>query len=391
MEMAAFVVQAVLVEKRSVREVARAHGVSKTWLYELLARYREGGEEALTKRSRRPHTSPSRLACLVEDEIVELRKSLCEMGFEAGPDTIRTHLERRHGGVPPCSVSTIWRVLWRRGFITPEPHKRPKSSYVRFEATLPNECWQMDMTHVRLANGRVVEVLNLIDDYSRLCASSRVFSVTTAALVVTTFYESAARYGFPAAVLSDNGAIFTASFRGDRGALSTELASLGIVFKHSRPYHPQTCGKVERFHQTLKKFLERGGPARSMAELQSRLDAFVEYYNTVRPHRARGRMTPSQAFAGRVKAGPSGRAVRDAGEFRIRHDRVDNDGKVTLRYAGVMRHLSVGRAHKGTKVMLLVADRDVRVLSSEGELLRELTIDPERKYQGQRSSLSAMS
>ena len=141
----------------------------------------------------------------------------------------------------------------------------------------------------------------------------------------------------------------------------------------------------------MKKFLEQGTPARSMAELQSRLDTFVEYYNTVRPHRARGRMTRSQAFAGRVKAGPSGKPVRDAGEFRIRHDRVDKDGKVTLRYAGVMRHLSVGRAHKGVKVMLLVADRDVRVLSSEGELLREFRIDPERKYLGQGSSLSAMS
>ena len=99
--------------------------------------------------------------------------------------------------------------------------------------------------------------------------------MTTTALVVSIFYESAAKYGFPASVLSDNGAIFTASFRGDRGALSTELARLGIVFKHSRPYHPQTCGKVERFHQTLKKFLKRGDPPRSMTELQRRLDTFV--------------------------------------------------------------------------------------------------------------------
>ena len=117
---------------------------------------------------------------------------------------------------------------------------------MRFAATLPNECWQMDMTHVQLANGRVVEVLNLIDDYSRLCIASRVFLVTTAALVVTTFYESAARYGFPASVLSDNGAIFIASFRGDRGALSTELARLGIVFKHSRPYHPADSTSVRK-------------------------------------------------------------------------------------------------------------------------------------------------
>ena len=128
MEMAAFLVQAVLVEKRSVREVAREHGVSKTWLYELVARYREGGEEALRPKSRRPRTSPSKLSDELEDEIVKLRKNLCEMGFEAGPETIRAHLERSHGGVAPCSVSTIWRVLYRRGFITPEPHKRPRSS-----------------------------------------------------------------------------------------------------------------------------------------------------------------------------------------------------------------------------------------------------------------------
>ena len=131
----------------------------------------EGGEEALRPKSRRPRTSPSKLSDELKDEIVKLRKNLCEMGFEAGPETIHAHLERSHGGVAPSSVSTIWRVLYRRGFITPEPHKRPRSSYVRFEATLPNECWQMDMTHVQLANGRVVEVLNLVDDSSRLCVS----------------------------------------------------------------------------------------------------------------------------------------------------------------------------------------------------------------------------
>jgi transposase InsO family protein len=382
-ELAAFVIQAVLLEKRSVREVARTHGVSKSWLYELLARYRSGGEEALTSRSRRPLSSPTAIPIEIENEIVELRKQLLEVGGEAGPDTIHTFLSRRHDQVAPCSVSTIWRVLKRRGFITPEPHKRPKSSYLRFEATLPNECWQMDMTHVQLSNGRVVEVLNLIDDHSRLCLASKVFSVTTAADVVATFYEAAAQFGFPAAVLSDNGAIFTASARGDRGALATELAGRGITFRHSRPYHPQTCGKIERYHQTMKTGLSRRGPARSMADLQERLDTFTDYYNNVRPHRARQRMTPRAAFEQRVKAGPSGRPVRNAGEFRIRYDRVDRDGKVTLRYAGRLRHLHIGRAHKGEHILMLVDDRDVRVLSPEGEFIAELRIDPERTYQAQ--------
>jgi transposase InsO family protein len=379
-EVAAFVVQAVLVERRGVREVARAHGISKTWLYELLARYRAGGEAALVPRSRRPQHSPNRVPDTLEDEIVQLRKQLCEFGTDAGPDTIHTHLARRHGGVAPCSVSSVWRILSRRGFITAEPHKRPKSSYVRFEANLPNECWQMDTTHVRLKNGRVVEVLNVIDDYSRLCLASRAFPVTTAADVVATFYDTATSHGFPASVLSDNGAIFTASFRGDRGALSTELARRGIVFKHSRPYHPQTCGKVERFHQTMKDHLAHTGP-RSLAQLQAQLDVFTTYYNEVRPHRAKQRMTPHAAFSTRVRARPAGSPVRNAGEFRIRHDRVDQTGKVTLRYAGKLRHLGIGRAHKGRHVLILVDDRDVRVLSSDGEFIAELRIDPDRTYQ----------
>jgi transposase InsO family protein len=382
-ELAAFVVQAVVFEGRSVREVARAHGISKTWLYELLARYRADGEAGLVARSRRPQRSPTRVPEAVEDEIVQLRKQLSEFGAEAGPDTIHTHLVRAHDGIAPCSVSSVWRILTRRGFIIPEPHKRPKSSYVRFEANLPNECWQMDVTHVPLRNGRTVEVLNIIDDHSRLCLTSRVFPVTTAADVVAAFYDAARTYGFPASVLSDNGAIFTASFRGDRGALATELALHGIVFKHSRPYHPQTCGKVERFHQTVKKYLAAHTVPDSLAQIQKRLDVFAAYYNDVRPHRAKQRMTPRAAYAARTKARPSGSPIRDAGEFRIRHDRVDQTGKVTLRYAGKLRHLGIGRAHRGRRVLLLVDDRDLRVLTSDGQLITALQINPARTYQPQ--------
>jgi transposase InsO family protein len=380
-ELAAFVVQAVLVDKRSVREVARAHGVSKSWLYELLARHRADGEAGLIARSRRPHRSPTRVREEIEDEIVAIRKQLIEFGVDGGADTIHTHLSRAHDGIAPCSVSTVWRILTRRGFITPEPHKRPKSSYIRFEAALPNECWQMDVTHVTLKNGRNVDILNVIDDHSRLCLASRVFAVTTAADVVATFYDIAQQYGFPASVLSDNGAIFTASFRGDRGALATELAQRGIVFKHSRPYHPQTCGKVERFHQTMKKYLDANPTARSIAQLQTRLDVFTNYYNDERPHRAKHRTTPRAVYNARVKATPKATPIRDAGEFRIRRDRVDQTGKVTLRYAGKLRHLAIGRAHKGRHVLILVNNRDVRVLTTDGEPIAEHHIDPDRIYQ----------
>jgi transposase InsO family protein len=383
-ELAAFVVQAVLVEGRSVREVARAHGVSKTWLYELIGRYRAEGDAGLLARSKRPHRSPSRVPGAVEDEIVAIRKQLTEFGVEAGPDTIHTHLTNAHRGSAPCSISSVWRILTRRGFITPEPHKRPRSSYIRFEAELPNECWQMDVTHVVLHNGRSVEVLNVIDDHSRLCLASRAFPVTTAADVVATFYEIAQQYGFPASVLSDNGAIFTASFRGDRGALATELAHRGIVFKHSRPYHPQTCGKVERFHQTLKKYLTAKPAARSLTLLQTQLDVFATYYNDQRPHRAKHRTTPRAAYTARVKAQPAATPIRDAGEFRIRRDRVDQTGKVTLRYAGKLRHLGIGRAHRGKHVLLLIDDRQVRVLTTDGQHLADHHIDTDRIYQPRR-------
>ena len=379
MRSARYLVRAVVFEHRSVREVARAHGVSKTWLYELVARYRDGGDTALEPRSRRPTRSPTRISGAFEDEIVELRKLLSEEGFDAGAVTIQSHLLRRHDAAP--AVSSIWRVLNRRGFVTPQPQKRPKSSYVRFEADLPNERWQMDMTHVELADGRIVEVLNVIDDHSRLCVASRAFSVVTAPDVVAVFADATSAYGLPASVLSDNGAIFTAAYRKGRCLTEVVLAAQGINFRHSRPYHPQTCGKVERFHQTEKKYLAARRAPRSVPELQRRLDTFTAYYNEVRPHRAKGRRTPAEAYAARLKASPPGVPAMPFLHYRIRRDRVDNNGKITLRYAGRLRHLSIGHAHKGQRVLALVADRDVRVLSEAGELLGHYLIDPAKNYQ----------
>ena len=378
MDLAGYVVQAVLVEGRSVREVAAAHGISKSWLYELLARYREHGDAGLAPRSKRPRRSPTQVPVDIENEIVELRKALAGDGLDAGPQTIHYHLARRHRDAP--SPSSVWRVLVRRGFVTPQPHKRPRSSYVRFEAALPNECWQADVTHWQLRAGSGVEILNIIDDHSRLVVASVAFAVTRASDVVRVFAEATQRHGLPASMLSDNGAIFTAAYRGGRCAMETELERLGIGFKHSSPYHPQTCGKVERFHLTLKRHLARQRKAPSLRVLQIQLDRFVAYYNDERPHRARDRMTPAEAFAARMKATPAGPALGPA-QHRVRRDRVDATGRVTLRRAGCLHHICVGRAHKGTAVLVLVADLDVRILTADGELLRHLTLDPSRRYQ----------
>jgi transposase InsO family protein len=386
MDLAGYVINAVLVEGRSVKEVCEAHDISRSWLYELIARYRELGEDGLKQQSRRPRSSPTRVAPAIEDEIVALRKELTDLGVDAGAHTIHYHLQiryrRRRRSVP--SVATIWRVLVRRGFVTPQPQKRPKSSWRRFQAELPNECWQADTTHWDLADGTDVEILNIIDDHSRLLIASRTFATAKAADVVETFHQGATELGLPASMLTDNGAIFTAEARNGACAIELELLALGVDYKHSRPYHPQTCGKVERFHQTLKKWLAKQRRARTIVQLQAQLDRFRRYYNDVRPHRALGRRTPAQAFAARTKATPRRPGIIVPAQHRVRRDRIDSTGKVTLRYRSALRHLGIGRRYAGTRVLLLVADRDVRVLNDDGELLAQFHIDPTKQYQTQK-------
>jgi len=378
MSLALVVVTAVTVEGRTKAEVARDYGVSRQWVHELCRRFEADGDAGLEPRSRRPRGSPRRTPEGIEDEIVELRKHLAEQGFDVGAQTIAVHLERHHGSAP--SVATIWRILCRRGFVTPQPQKRPKSSFVRFEAQMPNERWQQDITHWALADGTDVEILNAIDDHCRFLVASCARGVFKAADVVAVFHDAASTCGFPATMLTDNGAVFTAGPRGGgRCALEVECDLVGIRLHHSSPYHPQTCGKVERFHQTLKKWLAKQEPARTIAELQAQLDQFRAYYNEIRPHRAIGRRTPAEAYAARPKASPTG--VRIPAHCRVRRDRIDAGGAVTLRHDSRLHHIKVGRRHARTRVVMLVAGLDVRIVSEDGELLRTLTLDKSRSYQ----------
>jgi transposase InsO family protein len=368
-----------MLEGRPVSELAAAHGVHRSWIYKLLARYRAGGYGALEWRSRAPRSSPNRTPDEVAEAIVALRKRLSEEGHDCGAATIAFHLAELMDAVP--SVSTIWRVLKREGLVSPQPQKRPRSSLVRFEADLPNEMWQADITHWRLAGTGHAEILNMLDDHSRLFLASRAFPTVKAADVVDVFRMAIALHGAPASLLCDNGAVFTATPRGGKVLLQAELERLGIAAKNSRPYHPQTCGKVERLHQTLKRYLANQAPARTLVGLQEQLDGFTGYYNASRPHRSLGGRTPLQVYGARVKARPLGRPSADA-HFRVRRDRVDANGTVTLRHDSRLHHIGIGRAHKGRPVKLLIADRDIRVLDQDtGELIRQLTLNPSRDYQ----------
>jgi len=380
MSRARLVITAVVVEERGVREVARAYGVSPGWVSKLVARYHNEGDTAFEPRSRRPVRSPSSTPPEVVAHIVELRQRLLASGDDAGPETIRWHLEQAGVSV---STATILRKLHLAGLVTPQPHKRPRSSYVRFAAELPNETWQADFTHCRLVDGSDVEVLCWLDDHARYALRVTAHRRIDGRTVVTQFRKAAEVHGIPASTLTDNGMVFTTRLSGGRGGrngFETELHRLGVNQKNSRPNHPTTCGKVERFHQTLKRWLAAKPQPATIEELQALLDAFVEHYNLRRPHRSLpDRSTPAAAYRSRPKATP---AERHDAHDRVRHDVVDKSGRITLRIAGRLHHIGLGQAFTGARVLMLVHNLEVRVVDqATGELLRALTVDPTRDYQ----------
>ncbi|MCZ2849819.1 IS481 family transposase [Modestobacter sp. VKM Ac-2978] len=389
MSKARLVITAIEVEGRSPAEVIETYGVSKSWLYELLARYRAEGDAAFEPRSRRPRSSPGATAPATVELVLGLRKQLAESGLDAGADTIGWHLTHHHQ--TSLARATIHRILTRAGAVTHEPAKRPKSSYIRFAAEQPNETWQSDFTHYRLATpdgtpGADTEIITWLDDHSRLALHVTAHTRITGPIVLNTFRQAADLHGYPASTLTDNGTVYTTRFAGGRGGrnhLEHELRRLGITQKNSRPNHPTTCGKVERFQQTLKNWL-RAQPIQpgTIADLQALIDVFVDTYNCHRPHRSLPRRaTPATAYTARPKAAPGADRNRDTHD-RVRTDRIDSTGCVTLRLAGRLHHIGVGRTHAGTQVLLLVQDLHVRVIdAATGELLRELTIDPTRDYQ----------
>jgi transposase InsO family protein len=385
MARAQLIIASVLVEGRSKSQVARDYNVSRYWVQQLVHRYEREGPAAYQPRSRRPHSSPHAVGAEVEDLVLRLRKELSKQGLDAGAETIAAHLARLdpadRGNRPVPAVSTIWRILSRRGFVSPQPQKRPRSSWQTFCADQPNERWQADVTHWVLADGAEVEILNIIDDHSRLCLASDTRPTTRGNDVVTSFRAAFNRWGIPASVLTDNGAIFTAKQRGEgRVALEVELGVLGVRFDHSRPYHPQTCGKVERFHQTQKRWLAARPRPTSTTSLQHQLDQFAAYYNRERPHRSLQRRTPAEAYAARPKAIPTGPVI--PAHYRVRQDKVDTGGSVTLRHNSRLHHIGLGSRLAGTRVTLLVDDLHIRVINRDtGTLIRELTLDPTRDYQ----------
>ena len=358
----------------NVSEFCRQHGVSTWFFYDLRRRHARQGDAVLEPQSRAPHLVANHTSAEVEDVVVRLRKDLVDAGLDAGPGSI---WDRLHDELDPPvpSEATVWRILKRWGLITPQPAKAPRRAARRFVAERANERWQIDSTHASLADGAPVEIINVVDDCSRVNVDSRAVPTCTTANAFEAICRGAARWGWPEGVLSDNGSPFRGLPGDDHpGGLAATLAALGITTSRSRPYHPQTCGKVERFHQTQQRWLAAQPPAETIAELQTQLDWFRQLYNTARSHRALGRRTPAEVWHTTPRSGPAGRPLDTP--TQIHHSTVSG-GSV---WAGRRYRISIGAAHQHKRATLITTGLACHVFI-DGRLVRHLTINPTRQNQ----------
>jgi transposase InsO family protein len=372
-----------LPDRFAVAAFCRANGISRQTFYKYRRRYATEGIAGFEERSRAPKRSPRRTPVEVEDEIVRIHKDLAGADTEAGPATVHYHLAKALGrrGVAVPSEATIWRILDRRGFVVKSPQKRPKSSWRRFEASAPNVLWQTDHTDWITAADGVVQILSFLDDHSRCACRSRVFKTVTTAHVVTTFCEATSRWGVPVGQLSDNGLCFSGKLRDIEVGFEVCLRERGVMAITSRPFHPQTCGKVERFQQTMKKWLRRrserlGRIAADIAELQAWIDEFITYYNTVRPHRGIGRVTPME----RWNATPRATVTHTALPAPPAKLTADNRGVVSFHKWRIM----LGVSHHNEPVHLHLDNTGHADIYTGVTLIRRVHLDPDRHYIGTR-------
>jgi transposase len=374
-----YVIEAVVRDGRSHREVARSAGVSKAWVTKLLARYRQGGDAALEPRSRRPRSCAHAASPEIQTAIVVLRQQLDAAGYDSGPHTIAHHLRLTHPDIP--SVATIWRILKRHGLITAQPQKQPKSSYVRFEADLPNEMWQGDFTHWQLADGTGAEILNYLDDHSRMLMACDVFPTVKGSTSCKPFTQQRNSTASPPRCSPTTAPSLRPDHATARDCSSQSWNGLASASPTPGRITPRPAARWS-LHQTLKRYLAKQPAASTLAVLQLQLDTFRAYYNHHRPHRALHGRTPLVAFNAMLKAHPV--VPAPAVHCRVRHDRVSAEGKVTLRYLGRLLHIGIGRAYKHEAIRLMVEDRHVRILTEDGEVIRDLILDPTRNYQPRR-------
>jgi transposase InsO family protein len=378
MKVIAAVTAFVAGEPINVTKVCRETGTSRKTFYKWVDRYRREGLAGLQERSSRPHRVPQRTDAEVEELVIALRAELASAGLDHGATTLQWHLGRHavmQGRRVP-SVATVHRILVRHGLVTAQPAKRPRTSWKRFEAPTANEWWQIDATDWVIATG-LVKIFNIVDDHSRVAIRSRAVTEASTRQAWTTFCQGAQRWGLPAGLLSDNGLCFSGKLRGTEVLFEANLRDAGVRPITGRPFHPQTTGKVERFQQTLKKWLRRQRLARSLAELQAQLDEFCRVYNHERPHQGIGRITPFTRWETSVKSG-AGEPLEHP-EFPrpiVRTVKVSNEGHVRMDKFSVQ----IGAPYVGADATVIVDGTYASIYVAD-HLVRHLKIDRSRRYQ----------
>lgn len=361
----------------TVKQVCADLGISRDTYYRYRHRFEAAGWSGLLPDSSRPMTSPGQTSEEVASLLVATRAALIEQGWDAGARSIHARLARQGvEGLP--TPRTVHRVLVRAGVIEEQPAKRPRSSFKRFENARPNGCWQIDGTGWHLASGRLVSILRVIDDHSRMILASRAAPAETTADAWACVETAIERHGIPVMFLSDGGSAFTGRRKGPKSGLSdfeARLRALGINPVVSSPFHPQTCGKKERDWQPLKRWLSAQPAARSLPQLQRLLDAYDALFNTERPHQALNGQTPAERYAASKKAKPS--PDKTPPPCQITHPTVQVGGKVML---GNDYRLCIGHEWTGVKVTVVRDDLEVVILSGSRIITRH-HIDPARKFQ----------
>jgi transposase InsO family protein len=358
----------------NVSQFCRDQQISRQTFYKWRRRFGQDGLAGLQEQSRRPNSSPGHTPAAVEEAVLRTRKQLLEQGLDHGPQSIVWALERDEMAVP--SRSTVWRILTRHGLIVAQPQKRPKSATKRFCFARPNECWQSDWTQWSLAGGVPVAIAGTLDDHSRYVPALRAsIGQGSNHLVWSVMVAGITECGIPAMSLTDNGFVYTGRWRGFESAFETNLRALGTRTINSTPFHPQTCGKIERFWQTLKKWLRARPAPATIAELNELLEQFRPFYNHHRPHRALRGATPGELFGATDKARPAERPL-PAPVFVTRHTVGEKSGNLFVPPYKV----NVGLRWAGHQCDA-IRDGDHIAIFSGTTLVREFTADPSRNYQ----------
>lgn len=360
----------------SVAEVCRRHGISRASYYRYRRRYLDEGVAGLEARSRRPRSSPGKIDPSLEVEIVTMRKRHPRWGAR------RIHGELARAGLQPPAVATIHRALKRNHLVAPQPLRR-RMARMRFERELANDLWQIDATQVAFAEGKPGWVVDVLDDHARFLLAAIAVASPTGEAAWACFLAASGCYGLPRQLLSDNGLIFTGRLYGLQVAFERRLAEIGVELINAAPAHPQTLGKLERFHRTLKEWLHEEGPPLDLEHLQLLLDRFRDHYNHERPHQGIGNNTPAERYL----PGPPG--DEPLGELALAEARETPsypphaivrkvDGRGVVAYDGLS--IIIPRRYAGATVRILEVGELIHVYLDD-ELVRALVPDRSRRHQ----------